>query len=201
MADFLLELQDMFAAPLAAAGALPTAVKLALVFAPVLPALASRHAAAIASVLVLDLTCLIVLASADGVRTSVPVALLAYAASFVVAFFGLHARTRMRELAELEGRVAHMDEQITAFLQALERRSDMLDRRVDEASGAYREAKQALEQGGPAQPPPRSGVRAGFMPALGNARPTTAGGGVQTPSDADALPTGSGGGPPVPSRS
>ena len=123
---------------------LPLWAIIALVFFPTILSLFTRSPVTILSTVLLNLACLILLAS--GAPMAVPVALAAFAASLILVMFGFRERLLWRHLSALEARVGRIDEQMMAFLSALEKRSDILDERTDEARSAFREARQAYEE-------------------------------------------------------
>ena len=144
MADLALRAQGIFQSLMEALNLLPVWAIAALVFLPAILSLFTRSAVTILSAVLLNLACLMLLAS--GSASAVPVAAAAFVASLILVMFGLRERLLWRHLSALEARVGRIDEQMMAFLSALEKRSDILDERTDEARSAFREARQAYEE-------------------------------------------------------
>jgi hypothetical protein len=144
MADLALRAQGIFQSLMEALNLLPVWAIAALVFLPAILSLFTRSAVTILSAVLLNLACLMLLAS--GSASAVPVAAAAFAASLILVMFGLRERLLWRHLSALEARVGRIDEQMMAFLSALEKRSDLLDERTEEARNAFREARQAYEE-------------------------------------------------------
>jgi hypothetical protein len=144
MADLALRSQGIFQSLMEALNLLPVWAIAALVFLPAILSLFTRSAVTILSAVLLNLACLMLLAS--GSASAVPVAAAAFAASLILVMFGLRERLLWRHLSALEARVGRIDEQMMAFLSALEKRSDLLDERTEDARNAFREARQAYEE-------------------------------------------------------
>jgi hypothetical protein len=144
MADLALRAQGIFQSLMEALNLLPVWAIAALVFLPAILSLFTRSAVTILSAVLLNLACLLLLAS--GSAPAVPVAAAAFAASLILVMFGLRERLLWRHLSALEARVGRIDEQMMAFLNALEKRSDLLDERTEDARNAFREARQAYEE-------------------------------------------------------
>ena len=144
MADLALRAQGIFQSLMEALNSLPLWAILTLIFFPTILSLFTRSPVTIVSTVLLNLACLILLAF--GGATAVPIAVVAFVASLIFVMFGMRERLLWRHLSALEGRVGRIDEQMMAFLSALEKRSDILDERTDEARSAFREARQAYEE-------------------------------------------------------
>ena len=144
MADLALRAQGIFQSLMEALNSLPLWAIIALVFAPAILSLFTRSPVTILSAVLLNLVCAALLAS--GSASAVPVAALAFAASLIFVMFGRRERLLWHHLSALEAQVGRMDEQMMAFLSALEKRSDILDERTDEARSAFRETRQAYEE-------------------------------------------------------
>ncbi len=176
MADLVSRVQRMFQVLLETLYSLPVWAAVALLFVPTLLALFTRSPLTIVSAALLNLTCLILLGADPNHAAVVPIAAVTWAASLVIVLFGLRERLLWQNLSALETRIGHMDEQMTAFLAALEKRSDILDERTDEARSAFRETRQAYEElrrapqaaKAPLQPAPPSAPPAQATVTLGN---------------------------------
>ncbi len=144
MAELALGAQGIFQSLMGALNALPLWAVAALVFLPTLLSLFTRNPVTILSAALLNLACLALLAS--GSAFAAPVALAAFAASLILVLFGLRERLLWKNLSALEARVGRIDGQMMAFLEALEKRSDIMDERTEEARNAFREARQAYEE-------------------------------------------------------
>ncbi len=158
MADLALRAQGIFQSLMEALNLLPVWAIAALVFLPAILSLFTRSAVTILSAVLLNLICLILLAS--GSAPAVPVAAAAFAASLILVMFGLRERLLWRHLSALEARVGRIDEQMMAFLNALEKRSDLLDERTEDARNAFREARQAYEEMRRASQAPKAPLQA-----------------------------------------
>jgi len=144
MADLALRAQGIFQSLMEALNSLPLWAILTLIFFPTILSLFTRSPVTIVSTVLLNLACLILLAF--GGATAVPIAVVAFVASLIFVMFGMRERLLWRHLSALEAQVGRIDEQMMAFLSALEKRSDILDERTDEARSAFREARQAYEE-------------------------------------------------------
>ena len=184
MADLALRAQGIFQSLMEALNLLPVWAVAALVFLPSILSLFTRSAVTILSAVLLNLACLILLAS--GSASSVPVAAAAFVASLILFMFGLRERLLWRHLSALEARVGRIDEQMMAFLSALEKRSDILDGMTEEARNAFREARQAYEEIRRASQPPKAPLQATPTFSVGPA----AGAPLQAPQKIAPVETG-----------
>jgi hypothetical protein len=144
MRDIALETQDIVSALANALNVLPSWVVLLLLAAPTVASLAARNFITVLSTLILNATCLVLIALESS--TALPLAVVSFAAALVFALFGIRERLLWQNLAGLEVRIGHIDEQAIAFLRALERRSDSLDQYTAEARTAFQEARRVFEE-------------------------------------------------------
>jgi hypothetical protein len=193
MAELALGAQGIFQSLMGALNALPLWAVAALVFLPTLLSLFTRNPVTILSAALLNLACLALLAS--GSAFAAPVALAAFAASLILVLFGLRERLLWKNLSALEARVGRIDGQMMAFLEALEKRSDIMDERTEEARNAFREARQAYEEIRRAAQAPKPPIQAAPSFSVGTVGPG-AGAPGNAPQKITPVETGATGAPP-----
>jgi hypothetical protein len=141
MADLALRTQGAFQALLEALNSLPFWIAIVVLFAPTLISLFTRRWATIASTAVLNTACLALLATGQSSSSAGPLAIVSFAAALIVALFGLQERQLWQDLSGLNARVGTIEEHMMTFLRALERRSDTIDRRAEEARRTFEEVR------------------------------------------------------------
>jgi hypothetical protein len=140
MADLALRTQGAFQALLETLNSLPFWIAIVILFAPTLVSLFTRRWATIASAAVLNTACLAFLATGQSSSSAGPLAIVSFAASLIMVLFGLQERQLWQALSGLEARVGTIEKHMTTFLEALERRSDTIDQRAEEARRTFEEA-------------------------------------------------------------
>jgi hypothetical protein len=141
MADLTLRTQGVFQALLETLNSLPFWIAMVILYAPTFISLFTRRWATIASAAILNTACLALLATGQSSSSAGPLAIVSFAAALIVALFGLQERQLWQDLSGLQARVGTIEEQMMAFLKALEARSDAIDRRAEEARRTFEEAR------------------------------------------------------------
>lgn len=145
MADLLLKTQGVAQALLEILNSLPWWAAVLVLFAPTLVSLFTRRPIAILSTALLNTGCLFALAVGQSSISAISVAIVAFSATLILALLGLREHLLRQNLSGVEARVDHIDQQMMSFLKALERRSDLLDERGEEARKALESARRAFE--------------------------------------------------------
>ena len=153
MADLVVRTQSLFQPVSDTLSALPFWMAIGLLFVPTLVALFTQNGMTMASTVLLNVACLLSLTAGQSTNAAVPVAIVAFAASLLVALYGLRNHQFGQSLSDLEARVGHIDAQMAAFLEALERRSDMIDQRAEEARKIFEEMRKVPASPRTAFPP------------------------------------------------
>ena len=182
MTDLALRAQGLLQSPLEALNSLPFWLALGLLFAPTLLSLFTRRWITIAATALLNFACLVLLGAGQAPEIAGPVMIVTFAASLIVALFGLHENQLWQRVSDLDAKVSQVEEQMMTFLRALEGRSDMIDQRGEQARMAFEAARKALEDARkPPQPP-----KAAFPLSTQSAHTNTSGG---APQGSPAPPT------------
>jgi hypothetical protein len=129
MTDLALRTQGLLQSPLEALNSLPFWLALGLLFAPTLLSLFTRRWITIAATALLNFACLVLLGAGRAPEIAGPVMIVTFAASLIVALFGLHENQLWQRVSGLDAKVTQVEEQMMTFLRALEGRSDMIDQR------------------------------------------------------------------------
>jgi uncharacterized membrane protein YccC len=181
MTDLALRAQRLLQSPLEALTSVPFWLALGLLFAPTLLSLFTRRWITIVATALLNFACL-VLGTGQAPEIAGPVMIVTFAASLIVALFGLHENQLWQRVSGLDAKVTQVEEQMMTFLRALEGRSDMIDQRGEQARMAFEAARKALEDARkPPQPP-----KAAFPLSTQSAHTNTSGG---APQGSPAPPT------------
>ncbi len=141
MADLALRTQGAFQTLLEILDALPFWIAIGILFVPTFISLLTRRWATIASAAVLNTACLALLATGQGSNSAGPLAIVSFAAALIMALFGLQERQLWQALSGLEARVDTIEAHMMSFLKALERRSDAIDERAEEARRTFEEGR------------------------------------------------------------
>ena len=182
MADLALRTQGLLQSPLEALNSVPFWLALGILFAPTLLSLFTRRWITIVATALLNFACLVLLGAGQAPEIAGPVMIVTFAASLIVALFGLRENQLWQRVSDLDAKVTQVEEQMMTFLRALEGRSDMIDQRGEQARMAFEAARKALEDARkPPQPP-----KAAFPLSTQSAHTNTSGG---APQGSPAPPT------------
>lgn len=183
MTELMLRSQKVFEILADLARSLPFWLALGVLFAPTVIALFTRRWVTIFSTALLGAASLAALAAGNDAGSGVPVAIVAFVASWISMAHGLRERRLGQSLSGLEARVGHIDKQLTTFLHALERRSDLIDETAEEARRSFEDAHKQLLKAFPVFP-----QSPGSSAAAGDAKGSTAPGATSA-STQFTLPT------------
>jgi Zn-dependent protease with chaperone function len=161
MVDLAVRTQGAFQALLEAFNSLPFWIAIVILFAPTFVSLFTRKWVTIASTSVLNTACLTLLATGQSSSSAGPLAIVTFSAALIIALFGLHERQLWQNLSGLERRLGNVEEQMMTFLTALERRSDMIDQRAEEARRTFEAARKPPQLPTAAFPTPPQAARTG----------------------------------------
>jgi hypothetical protein len=185
MTDLALRTQGLLQSPLEALNSLPLWLALGILFVPTLLSLFTRRWITIVATALLNFACLVLLGAGQAPEIAGPVMIVTFAASLIVALFGLHENRLWQRVSGLDAKVSQVEEQMMTFLRALEGRSDMIDQRGEQARMAFEAARKALEDARKPQQLPT----ASFPPHPQSPRATPSGGAPQSATEAGTVGT------------
>src|SRR3712207_968611 len=110
----------------------PPAVLIGALCLPALIALLSRDRWCFAATMLLNGVAVFGLLGWLAANVMMLISLLTLVAALIVALSGFRARRHNQQVSEIAARVDHLDRQVKAFLEALDRRAHLFDERADE---------------------------------------------------------------------
>ena len=131
--------------------AAPPAVLIGALCLPALIALLSRDRWCFAATMLLNGVAVFGLLGWLAANVMMLVSLLTLVAALIVALSGFRARRHNQQVSEIAARVDHLDRQVKAFLEALDRRAHLVDERADEMR---RMLERLVTRRGDSAPPP-----------------------------------------------